>query len=123
MDRSELSRARAAITRLVVCVKKSGVSGKLICKRTAERSFGRDFQVRDEESPAGDTTGPVQRTPRRSASAQEAPVEGALRRASVPEQAPRDASLGVEVTPRDTGFHDRLPARGKQEGRHRFRER
>ena len=36
------------------------------------------------------------------------PVEGALRRAPVPERAPRDASLEVEVTPRERGPHDHL---------------
>ena len=36
------------------------------------------------------------------------PVEGVLRRAPEPERAPRDASLGVKVTPNDKGPHDIL---------------
>ena len=36
------------------------------------------------------------------------PAKGALRRAPVLERVSRDASLGVEVIPRDRGAHDHL---------------
>ena len=60
------------------------------------------------EESRGDTTNPVKRVPRRSANACETPVEGTLRRLPVPGRAPRNISLRVEETPRDTGAHDHL---------------
>ena len=76
--------------------------------RTSEDMFEYRADSDLPEDSMCEITNPVERAPRRWASACETSVEGTLRRAPVPDRASRYTSLRVEWTLRDRVAHDHM---------------
>ena len=107
-----LSKARATIRRVLLCVLGSIGVSRILLSSTAEQSFEGDVQVRTKsrlsKENKGNATGPE--SARESASTRDIIGRGsATESASTRASAKRDASLGIKATLTDRNPHDHLP--------------